>query len=237
MFFNSVSLGIDALNLLQQFDGIRFKDAVVADNPTIQNILLEIGTVVTTVECSERMLSVNVVEKNIIEYHKMKNTPKIKKKKFKLLQELPENHELLQQFFSRNPIYENKLKLPVQIKDLDSLKNAPDNCNVFFTSDFMMGNINEEFNMLLPLTSDHSIEALSNQIMEALYIEEKRLVNCKKFKEIDLFINNLSDSVRVVETFKNKVMEYNVTEGCKFNRIYITDEWEAGKVHEIILNN
>ncbi|MGO4928799.1 hypothetical protein ACTQ5J_09430 [Fundicoccus sp. Sow4_F4] len=235
--FNSAAVEKEALKILQEFDKARYRDAFISDKPDIQNVSLGIGTEVTTVEYNKIVLNFNMERKNIIEYHKMKKSPKLKKIKFKFLQELPENHELLKQFFSRNPVYENKLKLPMEIENLESLRNTPDNSDVYFTSDFMMQNINEKFEILLPPPSTHWMGTLSSEMMKALYIKEEKLINYRKFNEINLFINNSSGSVREIEDVKIKVMEYNKTEGCQFNRIYITDGWTTSKVHEIILNN
>lgn len=221
--------------MLKEHNPVKYRNAVVADKPDIQDKISNVGVEVVTADFKDNVIMNELREKSFLQFLKMTDCHSIKAKEIKYL--VQQNKNIFKIFLEELPFFEQDNQA-IALQKIEKLFELKDNSNIYLTRHKKFnydGDESEGIRLAIPPAQWTG--KLPHIMLERYREKSRKLKTYKKFKEMNLYIHTLMANLDEIEEFRELLMEEIKIDNTNYSIVYVLNNWGIKKLIEIVLES
>ncbi|MFB9860166.1 hypothetical protein ACFPFV_08070 [Salinicoccus siamensis] len=235
--FQKEDVEIKALKLLKEYDSKKYKDAYKSEMPDIQNDITNVGVEVVVVDFKENLFLDKLFGAPFLQFLKMTNCYKIKKKELEGLLEVTDNDVALQEIINSKPVYDKNGKAH-HVTTRDEIQDLRPKQEIYLTSySKYQFELDEKDNIKLVVPPAQWVGPLPEMMLQAVKDKEEKAKKYKQFEELNLYLQSFISDKEEIDEFEKLINEYHKKSKCLFKNVYLPAFWTSEqKIYHISLD-
>ncbi|WP_342387497.1 hypothetical protein [Salinicoccus bachuensis] len=225
--FQKEDVEIEALKLLKEYNRKKYKDAYKSEMPDIQNDITNVGVEVVVVDFEENLFLDKLHGAPFLQFLKMTNCWKIKKKELEDLLGLPSNDATLQEIINSKPVCDKNGKAH-HITTWDEIQDLRPKQEIYLTgySKYQF-ELDEKDNIKLVVPPAQWVGPLPEMMLQAVKDKEEKAKKYKRFEELNLYLQSFISDKEEINEFEKLLNEYHKKSECLFKNVYLPNFWAS----------